>query len=196
MRRWPIIVGILALPSLALAQGTDYSAGKTPAQLFSGDCSACHKTPRGLAKGRDARTLASFLREHYTSKTASAGALAAYLAGNPSPPGEAADSQGASRDAAKRGKGKKPDPAEVAREATKAAEEAAKAKIQAYATAGEAARPLESEPVPQVTVIPAEPPPAETAPESPVQSPAVEVAPAAETQPPAEDRPPATPPPG
>ena len=68
------------------AQGTDYSAGKTPAQLFSGDCSACHKTPRGLAKDRDARTLASFLREHYTSKVESAGALAVYLVGNPGPP--------------------------------------------------------------------------------------------------------------
>src|SRR5262245_42377712 len=94
IRGLAIVVGILAMPGVAMAQ-TDYSAGKTPAQLFSGDCSACHKTPRGLAKGRDQRGLASFLREHYTTKASSAGALAAYLMGNPGPPAEARTKQGA-----------------------------------------------------------------------------------------------------
>ena len=58
----------------------DYSAGKTAVQLFQSDCTACHKTPAGLAKGMDARARTGFLREHYTTRTESAAALAAYLA--------------------------------------------------------------------------------------------------------------------
>jgi hypothetical protein len=61
----------------ALAQ--DLTAGKTAAQLFSSDCSACHRSPAGLATNRDARALAGFLREHYTTKPDTAGALAAYV---------------------------------------------------------------------------------------------------------------------
>jgi hypothetical protein len=57
----------------------DYSAGKTPAQLFTTDCASCHKSPQGLARGKDQSALASFLRAHYTTKPATAGALAAYL---------------------------------------------------------------------------------------------------------------------
>jgi hypothetical protein len=58
----------------------DYSAGKTPAQLFASDCTSCHKSPQGLARGKDQSSIASFLRAHYTTKPATAGALAAYLA--------------------------------------------------------------------------------------------------------------------
>ena len=69
----------------ALGAGTawaqDYSAGKTPAQLFQSDCSACHKSPQGLAKGQSMRSLVTFLREHYTTKEESAVALATYLGG-------------------------------------------------------------------------------------------------------------------
>jgi hypothetical protein len=73
---------MLAVPGAALAQ-MDYSAGKSAPQLFSSDCSACHQSPQGLAKGRDASALSSFLREHYTTGGASAGLLANYLAGLP-----------------------------------------------------------------------------------------------------------------
>ncbi|MGC2774663.1 MAG: hypothetical protein WA418_03395, partial [Bradyrhizobium sp.] len=63
---WPIAWGItMALGSSAGAQ--DFSVGKTPAQLFATDCAACHKTAQGLARGKDASSLASFLREHYTT---------------------------------------------------------------------------------------------------------------------------------
>ena len=66
-RYWQSSLGVLALlgglwAAPALAQ--DYSAGKTPTQLFASHCSACHKSPGGLAKGRDARSLTSFLKEH------------------------------------------------------------------------------------------------------------------------------------
>jgi hypothetical protein len=75
-----IVLGFVTATA-AVAQAQDYSAGKTPAQLFASDCSGCHKSPQGLAKDGDARSLASFLREHYTSKKESAGALAAFVAG-------------------------------------------------------------------------------------------------------------------
>src|SRR5262245_66076568 len=71
---------VTALPGMALAQ-VDYSANKTPQQLFASDCSTCHRAPEGLAKGRDAHALAGFLREHYTTGAGSAGRLGSYLAG-------------------------------------------------------------------------------------------------------------------
>jgi hypothetical protein len=84
-RFWKTSLGTLAMIG-ALGAGPataqDFSAGKTTAQLFQSDCSACHKSPAGLAKGRDARSLAGFLREHYTTKEESAAALAAYVAGS------------------------------------------------------------------------------------------------------------------
>lgn len=84
----------------AAAQAQDYSAGKTPAQLFASDCSGCHKSPQGLAKTYDASSLAGFLREHYTSKKETAGALAAYIAGAGGAPPQGAKPGGRSRTAA------------------------------------------------------------------------------------------------
>lgn len=63
----------------ALAQPEDLNRGKTPAQLFASDCADCHRNPRGLAKS-DARSLAGFLRVHYTASKESAAAIADYLA--------------------------------------------------------------------------------------------------------------------
>ena len=77
-----------ALPVIPAA-AQDYSAGKSAAQLFQSDCTACHKTSAGLAKGMDARGLTGFLREHYTTKTESAAALAAYLVSGAGAAGEA-----------------------------------------------------------------------------------------------------------
>ena len=63
------------------SKGENYSAGKTPAQLFSSDCtgSGCHSAPQGLAKGKASGELSNFLREHYTNSQQSADALAKYL---------------------------------------------------------------------------------------------------------------------
>ena len=76
-------VGFWAVVALGAPSGwaQDFTAGKTPAQLFRSDCSECHRTPNGLAKNRDVATLAGFLREHYTTKAESAVALAAYVSG-------------------------------------------------------------------------------------------------------------------
>jgi hypothetical protein len=73
--------GVLLVLAGTSAKGQDFTAGKTPAQLFSSDCAECHRTPNGLAKGRDVKTLAAFLREHYTTKSDTAGSLAAYVSG-------------------------------------------------------------------------------------------------------------------
>jgi hypothetical protein len=78
-----ISVGFLTLVAAlgaAPAVAQDFTAGKTAAQLFASDCQTCHRSPGGLAKGQSVSALTSFLREHYTTKTESAAALAAYLA--------------------------------------------------------------------------------------------------------------------
>jgi len=75
------VLGFTVAFASAPARAQDFTAGKTPAQLFNSDCAECHHSPSGLARGRDVRTLAGFLREHYTTKPQTAGALAVYVAG-------------------------------------------------------------------------------------------------------------------
>lgn len=79
VHRWPFTVGIYVVLAATPALAQDFTQGKTPAQLFAGDCAACHKTPQGLAHGTDARSIAGFLREHYTTKPEMAEALAAFV---------------------------------------------------------------------------------------------------------------------
>jgi hypothetical protein len=57
-------------------------AGKSPSQIFSGTCSACHKSPRGLLKGVSASSLPGYLRQHYTTGSQMASMLAAFLLSN------------------------------------------------------------------------------------------------------------------
>jgi hypothetical protein len=76
---------LAVLPAVVLTAGAalaqDFTAGKTPAQLFASDCSTCHHLPNGLGKKYDAGTLSAFLRAHYTTKPDTAGALAKYVMG-------------------------------------------------------------------------------------------------------------------
>jgi hypothetical protein len=75
----PLLIGaMLVLPSRVPAH-TDYSAGKTPEQLFDSDCSGCHHSRHRLAHGRNERSLTGFLREHYTTNAQWAASLASYL---------------------------------------------------------------------------------------------------------------------
>jgi hypothetical protein len=60
-------------------RGENFSAGKTPQQLFASDCSGCHRAPQGLARSRNAGSLGEFMREHYTNSRESAYSLANYL---------------------------------------------------------------------------------------------------------------------
>lgn len=78
-----VLVGIVALAAPAQGQivvGDPLNAAKT----FSSYCSACHRSASSLAKGVSGSTLASFLRQHYTTGPEMSGAMAAYLvqAGN------------------------------------------------------------------------------------------------------------------
>lgn len=67
-------------PSGHQTEAVDLNEGATPAQMFSSACAVCHQGGGGgLAKGRSARDLANFLRQHYTTGQQQAGALSAYL---------------------------------------------------------------------------------------------------------------------
>jgi hypothetical protein len=86
-----LIIGFAAAFVIAPAVAEDLTAGKTPAQLFRSDCSACHRSPNGLVKERgNVGDLTIFLRAHYTTKAESAAALAAYVSGLASPGGGSA----------------------------------------------------------------------------------------------------------
>jgi hypothetical protein len=63
--------------SPAGAQNLDQ--GKPPAKLFAEGCASCHRSPRGLAKGRFRLSLYLFLQKHYVSGSSSAWALSSYL---------------------------------------------------------------------------------------------------------------------
>src|SRR5215467_14275488 len=76
--RVAISVATLCLAGEAVAQES-LDQGKTPAQLFVSDCSICHKSPQGLARGSGMLGLESFLREHYTASKETAAAVASYL---------------------------------------------------------------------------------------------------------------------
>lgn len=71
-----VLIGcFVALP----ARAQNLEAGKSPAQIFSGACAACHKSTRGLVKTVPPGSLPNFLRQHYTTSSDMARALSAYL---------------------------------------------------------------------------------------------------------------------
>jgi len=72
------VLGFAMAGTGAAATAQDFTAGKTPAQLFSSDCAECHRSPSSVA-GPNVNALAGFLREHYTTKSETADALAAYV---------------------------------------------------------------------------------------------------------------------
>jgi hypothetical protein len=73
------LAAALALfPAKARAQ-VNIDQGKSPAEIYSSDCATCHKTPHGLAAGKNSLALSAFLREHYTASRDQASAVAAYV---------------------------------------------------------------------------------------------------------------------
>ena len=74
-----LLVGALCLAGGA-AQAQNIDEGKSAQQLYAATCAACHKNPAALAKGRFRATLLPFLKDHYTTSTSEAWALASYLA--------------------------------------------------------------------------------------------------------------------
>ena len=71
---WVAAAVLSAAGFVAHAQ-SNLDAGKSPAQIFSDTCNACHRSPREIKK-----TTPAFLREHYTTGLREATAMAAYLA--------------------------------------------------------------------------------------------------------------------
>jgi hypothetical protein len=90
----PAVVCVLALLAM-LFMAPDARAQEnldrnlTGPKLFATSCATCHKSARGLAKGRMSLTLSYYLRQHYTSSAASAQTLTAYLQSVDTPPAKA-----------------------------------------------------------------------------------------------------------
>lgn len=74
---WAVMVTVTLGGSVALAQNLD--RGKPATKLFAESCASCHRSPRGLSKGRFHLTLYLFLQQHYSSGSSSAWALTSYL---------------------------------------------------------------------------------------------------------------------
>ena len=72
-----VVAAIVALVGPAAAQNIDQ--GKPAPKLFAETCAACHRSARGLAKGRFRLTLYLFLQQHYASNSSAAWALTSYL---------------------------------------------------------------------------------------------------------------------
>ena len=80
-KRWFRLLALGALLVLirSAAHAQNLDQGKSAAKLFGDSCATCHRSARGLAKGRFRLTLFLFLQEHYASNSSSAWALASYL---------------------------------------------------------------------------------------------------------------------
>jgi mono/diheme cytochrome c family protein len=74
-----LVIAVMAALSgpAAIAQNLDQN--KPAPKLFADSCAACHRSARGLAKGRFRLTLYLFLQDHYASNSSSAWALTNYL---------------------------------------------------------------------------------------------------------------------
>ena len=75
-----LLIGCLTAGVARAVENLD--AGKSPSQIFSNTCSACHKSPRGLLKNTSPSSLPGFLRQHYTTGTDMASLLSSYLISN------------------------------------------------------------------------------------------------------------------
>jgi hypothetical protein len=88
------VIGAILASIGGAVHAQNLDQGKSATKLFADNCTTCHRSARGLAKGRFHLTLFLFLQEHYASNSSSAWALTSYL--------ESVDSaqRGRSRDAA------------------------------------------------------------------------------------------------
>src|SRR5450631_985413 len=86
-RRWRclLVLGAISVLIGAGAHAQNIDQGKPAAKLFADSCATCHRSARGLAKGRFRLTLYLFLQQHYASNSSSAWALTSYLESVDSP---------------------------------------------------------------------------------------------------------------
>jgi mono/diheme cytochrome c family protein len=81
-----IVISAIMISPPASAQVQNLDQDKTAAKLFATTCAECHRSARGLAKGRFSVTLWYYLQQHYTSSSATARTLTAYLQSVDTPP--------------------------------------------------------------------------------------------------------------
>ena len=74
-----LAVAVMAALSGPAAVAQNLDQNKPAPKLFAESCAACHRSARGLAKGRFRLTLYLFLQDHYASNSSSAWALTSYL---------------------------------------------------------------------------------------------------------------------
>jgi mono/diheme cytochrome c family protein len=79
LRRGLLALGAIAALTGGAAQAQNLDQGKPAAKLFADSCATCHRSARGLAKGRFSLTLFLFLQQHYATNSSSAWALTSYL---------------------------------------------------------------------------------------------------------------------
>src|SRR6516165_4659548 len=91
-----LLAGCCAIGQVEAQENLD--AGKSPSQIFSGTCTACHKSARGLLKTVAPGSLQGFLRQHYTTSPQMAGVLASYLMSNGATDTRYGDKQKGARD--------------------------------------------------------------------------------------------------
>jgi mono/diheme cytochrome c family protein len=80
-------LAIVASAAVVAARAQNLDQGKPAAKLFGDTCATCHRSARGLAKGRFRLTLYVFLKDHYSTSSDTAWELASYLADLDSAPG-------------------------------------------------------------------------------------------------------------
>ena len=73
------LAATLVLTATAAGAQENLDAGKSATKLFAESCASCHRSARGLAKGRFTLTLYMHLQQHYAANSSSAWALASYL---------------------------------------------------------------------------------------------------------------------
>ena len=73
------LAGFLSVVDARIVNAQNLDANKSPAQIFSSTCSACHRSARGLVKSIPPGSLPGFLRQHYTTSNAMASGMAAYV---------------------------------------------------------------------------------------------------------------------
>ena len=91
-----LLAGCCAVGQVEAQENLD--AGKSPSQIFSGTCTACHKSARGLLRTVAPGSLQGFLRQHYTTSPQMAGVLASYLMSNGATDTRYGDKQKGARD--------------------------------------------------------------------------------------------------
>jgi|SRR5262245_7158224 len=81
-----VLTSVALTPTNARAENIDQDKDRSGPKLFAATCADCHRSARGLAKGRLSIMLQYYLQQHYTSSSATAQTLTAYLQSLDTPP--------------------------------------------------------------------------------------------------------------